>query len=90
MKLEQLQLEIEMLPEEAYAELRQWFAERDWERWDRQLIEDEASGKLDFLFEEAMVAKQQDTLRDCYECTAPESWSFLVGARRFEPSYASG
>lgn len=64
MKLEQLQLEIEMLPEEAYAELRQWFAEKDWERWDQQLIEDEASGKLDFLFGEAMAAKQQDTLRD--------------------------
>ena len=64
MKLEQLQLEIEMLPEEAYAELRQWFAEKDWERWDRQLIEDEASGKLDFLFEEALTAKQQGTLRD--------------------------
>ncbi|MEZ4634726.1 MAG: hypothetical protein R2856_07080 [Caldilineaceae bacterium] len=91
MKLEQLQLEIEMLPEEAYAELRQWFAERDWERWDRQLIEDEASGnQTRFLFEEAMVAKQQDTLRGWRECTAPESWSFLVGARRFEPSYASG
>ena len=57
MKLEQPQLEIEMLPEEAYAELRQWFAEKDWERLDQQLIEDEASGKLGFLFEEAMAAE---------------------------------
>jgi hypothetical protein len=64
MKLEQLQLEIEMLPEEAYAELRQCVSDKDWERWDQQLIEDEASGKLDSLFEEAMAAKQQGTLRD--------------------------
>ncbi len=64
MKIEQLQREIELLPELDYMNLRRWFAERDWERWDRQLESDVATGKLNFLLEEAATAKALGNLRD--------------------------
>lgn len=63
MQVEQLQREIEALPERDYARLRQWFAELDWRRWDRQLEANVAAGKLDFLLEEAQTAKAQGTLQ---------------------------
>ena len=52
------------LPEAEYAELRRWFREQDWEKWDEELEEDVAAGRLDFLIEEARKAKEQGTLRD--------------------------
>ena len=63
MQLEQLETEIEMLPDEDFVRLRQWFAEKDWERWDQQLEFDVALGKLDFLIDKAMTAKQQKPLQ---------------------------
>jgi hypothetical protein len=62
MQVEQLQQAIEVLSEKDFIQLRQWFAEKDWERWDRQLESDVAAGKLDFLLNEALLAKHQDTL----------------------------
>ena len=44
-------------------QLRQWFAEKDWLLWDKQLEVDIADGKLDFLLEEAMTAKSQGKLK---------------------------
>ena len=64
MQVKQLQKEIEALSDEEYIRLRQWFAEKDWERWDGQLETDAESGKLDFLIEEAQTAKKQETLKD--------------------------
>jgi hypothetical protein len=64
MPIEQLKLEIEMLSDKDFVRLRQWFAEKDWERWDQQLETDIASGKLDFLVDEAMRAKQQESLQE--------------------------
>jgi hypothetical protein len=64
MQIEQLQTEIEMLSEEEFAALRRWFAEKDWERWDRQIESDSVSGKLNFLIDEARTAKQQQTLQE--------------------------
>jgi hypothetical protein len=64
MELERLQSEIEALPEEDFVRLRKWFAERDWERWDRDLETDAAAGKLDVLLKEASAAKVHGTLRD--------------------------
>ncbi len=49
---------IEVLPEEDYVQLRQWFSEKDWQRWDRQIEADSESGKLDFLIKEALNEKQ--------------------------------
>jgi hypothetical protein len=64
MTVEQLQVEIEALPESDFARLRQWFIDRDWERWDRQLESDVVAGKLDFLLDEAASAKTQSLLRE--------------------------
>jgi hypothetical protein len=52
-KLEQIEKSIEALSD---AEIRQpatWFDEPRWQRWDRQLVHDVATGKLDALVEEA-------------------------------------
>ena len=64
MKVEQLQIEIEALPEKDFVRLRRWFAEKDWELWDRQLESDVAAGKLDFLLDEASAARLQGKLRE--------------------------
>jgi hypothetical protein len=45
------------LPVEEYRQFGRWFLERDWERWDRQIIEDARAGQLEFLVKEALVAK---------------------------------
>ena len=63
-EVEQLQMDIEALSEEDFVRLRRWFAEKDWERWGRELESDVAAGKLDFLLEEALAAKVQGTLRE--------------------------
>jgi hypothetical protein len=38
--VEQLQKEIDMLSDEEFTQLRRWFAEKVWERWDRQIEAD--------------------------------------------------
>jgi hypothetical protein len=60
----QIKAAIEALPEEEYAQLRQWFSERDWGKWDEQIEADSESGKLDFLIQEALDEKTQGNLRD--------------------------
>jgi hypothetical protein len=62
--IEQIQSEIESLPQEDFQQLRVWFAEKDWLLWDTQLEADVADGKLDFLLEEAIAAKSEGTLQD--------------------------
>ena len=64
MEIEQLKTEIEMLSDKDFVRLRLWFAEKDWERWDQQLEADIAAGKLDFLVDEAMMAKKQKILKE--------------------------
>lgn len=64
LQLEQIQTEIEALPESDFVRLRNWIAQKDWERWDRQIEADVAAGKLDFLRREALAAKTQSELRD--------------------------
>jgi hypothetical protein len=63
-KVEEIQSAIVSLSPEEYARLRQWFAERDWEQWDQEIEEDAASGKLDFLIDEAVAEKAQGRLQD--------------------------
>jgi hypothetical protein len=62
--VEKIQSEIKALPPDDYATLRQWFLERDGERWDSELEQDVAAGKLDFLLEEAFTEKARDQLKD--------------------------
>lgn len=63
-QVEQLQKEIDRLSDEEFMQFRRWFAEKDWERWDRQIEADAESGKLDFLLEEAAAAKAQKRLQE--------------------------
>ncbi len=63
-KLEELEMVVASLPEEEYRAFRRWFLERDWEKWDRQIEEDSAAGKLDFLVKEARDAKKAGQFKD--------------------------
>ena len=53
-KVEQLEREVESLRPEELAVFRAWFAEYDWQAWDRQLERDVAAGKLDRFAAEAL------------------------------------
>jgi len=61
-KLEEIEMAVSALPEKEYAQFREWFFERDWETWDRQIEADSGSGKLDFLVREARDAKDAGRL----------------------------
>ncbi len=63
-QVEEIQFAIEALSCQEYARLRQWFSERDWRKWDRQIETDSESGKLDFLIDEALDEKNLNTLRE--------------------------
>ncbi len=63
-KVEDIQTEIESLSEDEYSRLRNWFSEKDWEKWDRQIEVDSESGKLDFLVKEAREEKSEGKLRE--------------------------
>ena len=63
-QLEHIQIEITSLPKQDFVKLRDWIETMEWEEWDRQIKEDSASGKLDFLKREAFEAKAAGKLRD--------------------------
>ncbi len=63
-QVDHIKTDIEALSYEDFAHLREWIAEKDWQQWDEQIDRDVASGKLDFLREEAMAAKAKGQLRD--------------------------
>lgn len=63
-KVQEIQAAIESLPREEYLRLRQWFVERDWEQWDKQIEADSEAGKLDFLIQEALDEKAKGLLRE--------------------------
>jgi len=52
------------LPPKELAELAAFIAEQDNIAWDKQMDEDSASGKLDFLIEQADRAEATGELRD--------------------------
>ena len=53
-KVEQLEQQVKGLTPEELAQFRAWFLEFDWDRWDRELEHDVASGKLDALADKAL------------------------------------
>lgn len=53
-KVEAIEREVEKLSREELAAFRDWFAEYDWEAWDREIEADAAAGKLDKLMAEAL------------------------------------
>ena len=63
-KVSKIKAAIEALGEEEYSQLRHWFSEMDWEKWDRQIETDLELGKLDFLLDEALNEKAKGKLKD--------------------------
>jgi hypothetical protein len=63
-KVEEIKQAIDTLSENDYVLLRQWFSEKDWQKWDAQIAADSESGKLDFLLKEALEAKTTNKLRE--------------------------
>jgi len=63
-RVEEIEAAIEGLPPEEFGRIAQWFRALDQTRWDEQMDRDSASGKLDFLFEEAESEAAQGPLRD--------------------------
>jgi hypothetical protein len=63
-KINEIQTAIEALSDDEYIKLRQWFSEKDWQKWDDQIKEDSESGKLDFLIKEAFDQKGYDNLKN--------------------------
>jgi len=59
---EDIKTEIEALPHPEYMKLLRWFSEHDWNAWDEEIERDSATGKLDFLIEEALEAKARGKL----------------------------
>ena len=64
LKVDEIKTAIELLPEDEFARLRRWLYDRDWERWDKQVGADSASGELDFLISEAQEGKQRHDLEE--------------------------
>ena len=62
--VEAIKVAIGSLSETDYVALRQWFREKDWENWDRQIEADSKSGELDFLLAEAKKQKEQGMLEE--------------------------
>jgi len=62
--VEEILSSIETLSMEEFARLREWFYERDWKRWDREIEENSKSGKLDFLVKEALAEKADGKLKE--------------------------
>jgi hypothetical protein len=53
--LEQIEAAILSLPSNEFEKLKQWFFDLDYERWDEQLEQDIANGKLEALAQEAIA-----------------------------------
>jgi hypothetical protein len=63
-RIEEIEDAVLRLSPEDYQQFTKWFLEREHSRWNEQLDRDSASGKLDFLFEEADQEGSKGLLRD--------------------------
>jgi hypothetical protein len=54
-KLEQIESAVASLSDEELRDFANWFDDLRWQRWDRRIEEDAASGKLDVLRAEAQA-----------------------------------
>ena len=52
--VEEIEAAIRQLSPDEMAAFRAWYAEFDAAAWDRQIAEDEAAGRLDWLVKEAL------------------------------------
>ncbi|MGD0500095.1 MAG: hypothetical protein ABSC23_16860 [Bryobacteraceae bacterium] len=62
-RVEEIETAITNLPREDYRRLVDWFRTREQTRWDKQMDQDSAAGKLDFLFSEAESETEQGLTR---------------------------
>ena len=62
-KLEKIEQSVAELSDAELKAFAEWFAELQWERWDRQLEEDVEAGKLDRLAEGALADFEADRTR---------------------------
>ena len=62
--VEEIKKAIDSLSDKEYVSLRNWFSEKDWEKWDKKIVKDSKAGKLDFLIEEALNEKKRGLLRE--------------------------
>lgn len=62
LSVEEIKSAIASLSQEYYVRLRDWFSERDWEKWDEEIEKDSTAGKLDFLVKEAVAEKNRALL----------------------------
>lgn len=60
--VEEIKSAILSLSREDYIYLCEWFSEKNWGQWDKEIERDSSSGKLDFLIEEAVAEKNQGRL----------------------------
>ena len=63
-KVEAIEREVEKLSREELAAFRDWFAEYDWQAWDREIEADAAAGKLDKLMAEALEDHRKGKSRE--------------------------
>jgi hypothetical protein len=64
-RVEEIETAIANLPPDQYRRFVDWFRAREQTRWDEQLGQDNAAGKLDFLFDEPENELKRKAVRDC-------------------------
>ncbi|MFB2769754.1 hypothetical protein ACE1AT_10760 [Pelatocladus sp. BLCC-F211] len=62
--LEQIEAAILTLASQDFERLRQWFFDLDYQRWDEQLEQDIADGKLEALAQEAIAEFESGQCRE--------------------------
>ena len=63
-RVEEIETAIASLQPEEYRRLLEWFRASEQERWDNQMDQDSAAGRLDFLFSEAESESAEGLVRD--------------------------
>lgn len=62
--LEQIEEAILSLPHHEFEQLKRWFFELDYERWDEELEQDIADGKLEAFAQEAIAEFEAGDCRE--------------------------
>jgi hypothetical protein len=65
-RVEEIETAITSLPPEEYRRLVDWFWTREQTRWDQQLDQDSAAGKLDFLFTDVDNKLAEECSHECH------------------------
>jgi hypothetical protein len=63
-RVQQIECDVEHLTPQEFNELARWIDARRQEEWTRQMDRDAASGRLDFLFQEAEAERNAGQLHD--------------------------